>query len=154
MTLRQIVDLKAGDVISLDLPEAVIAQVDGVPLFECHYGQKNGQIGAEGRARIARPAMNVLSHGSGASDERRRAKTATTSPPDDWAAAMAEQETATARFRGRGGRLGRRPGRAGNRATRPPPRRPGAPPPRRRRRNIFPSPWPPTWASRPPTIWT
>lgn len=44
VTLRQIIDLKVGDVISLDLPEAVIAQVDGIPLFECHYGQKNGQL--------------------------------------------------------------------------------------------------------------
>jgi flagellar motor switch protein FliM len=31
-------------VISLEVPEAVIAQVDGVPLFQCHYGQKNGQL--------------------------------------------------------------------------------------------------------------
>ena len=43
VTLRQIMDLKVGDVVSLDLPEAVVAQVDGVPMFECHYGQKNGQ---------------------------------------------------------------------------------------------------------------
>jgi len=44
ITLRQILDLKAGDVISLDVPEAVVAEVDGVPLFECHYGQKDGQL--------------------------------------------------------------------------------------------------------------
>jgi len=44
VTLGQIVDLKVGDVISLDVPEAVVAQVDGVPLFKCHYGQKNGQL--------------------------------------------------------------------------------------------------------------
>jgi flagellar motor switch protein FliM len=44
ITLRQILDLKSGDVISLDLPEAVVAEVDGVPVFECHYGQKNGQL--------------------------------------------------------------------------------------------------------------
>ena len=44
VTLRQIMGLKQGDVISLDLPEAVVAQVDGIPLFECHYGQKNGQL--------------------------------------------------------------------------------------------------------------
>jgi len=44
VTLRQILDLKSGDVISLDVPEAVVAEVDGVPLFECHYGQKNGQL--------------------------------------------------------------------------------------------------------------
>jgi flagellar motor switch protein FliM len=44
VTLRQIVDLKVGDVISLDLPDAVVAQVDGVPLFRCHYGQRGGQL--------------------------------------------------------------------------------------------------------------
>ncbi len=44
VTFRQILDLKVGDVISLDLPEAVVAAVDGVPLFECKYGQKNGQL--------------------------------------------------------------------------------------------------------------
>ncbi len=59
ITLRQILDLKAGDVISLDLPEAVIAEVDGVPLFECRYGQKNGQLALkvdrilQGRERAA-----------------------------------------------------------------------------------------------------
>jgi flagellar motor switch protein FliM len=59
ITLRQILDLKTGDVISLDLPDAVIAEVDGVPLFECHYGQKNGQLALkvervlQGRERAA-----------------------------------------------------------------------------------------------------
>jgi flagellar motor switch protein FliM len=59
ITLRQIMGLKVGDVISLDLPDAVIAEVDGVPLFECHYGQKNGQLALkvervlQGRERAA-----------------------------------------------------------------------------------------------------
>lgn len=44
VTLRQIMNLKQGDVISLDLPDAVVAQVDGIPLFRCQYGQKNGQL--------------------------------------------------------------------------------------------------------------
>jgi flagellar motor switch protein FliM len=44
ITLRQIVNLKVGDVIPVDVPEVVIAQVDGVPLFKCRYGQKNGQL--------------------------------------------------------------------------------------------------------------
>ncbi len=44
VNLRQILDLKVGDVISLDVPEAVVAQVDGVPLLQCHYGQRNGQL--------------------------------------------------------------------------------------------------------------
>ena len=59
VSLRQIMDLKVGDVISLDVPEAVVARVDGIPLFRCHYGQKNGQLALkvlkvlEGDERIA-----------------------------------------------------------------------------------------------------
>ncbi|TCS73964.1 flagellar motor switch protein FliM [Sulfuritortus calidifontis] len=60
VTLGQILDLKVGDVISLDLPDAVVAAVDGVPLFECQYGQKNGQYALkvgrvlEGYERVSR----------------------------------------------------------------------------------------------------
>jgi len=43
VTLGQIVNMKAGDVISLDIPEAVIAEVDGIPVLECKYGILNGQ---------------------------------------------------------------------------------------------------------------
>ncbi len=43
ITLRQIMELQVGDVIALDIPETVIAQVDGVPLFECQYGQIDGR---------------------------------------------------------------------------------------------------------------
>lgn len=43
ITLGQIVNLKAGDVISLDIPEAIVAEVDGVPVIECKYGIVNGQ---------------------------------------------------------------------------------------------------------------
>ncbi|MCX7673164.1 MAG: flagellar motor switch protein FliM [Thiobacillaceae bacterium] len=42
LTLRQILDLRVGDVIALDIPETVIAQVDGVPMYECQYGQVRG----------------------------------------------------------------------------------------------------------------
>ncbi|WP_137939675.1 flagellar motor switch protein FliM [Chitinivorax sp. B] len=41
--LGEILDLKVGDVISLEIPEAIVAEVDGVPIFECKYGIKNGQ---------------------------------------------------------------------------------------------------------------
>lgn len=43
VTLGEILDLKVGDVISLEIPEAIVAEVDGVPVFECRYGIKNGQ---------------------------------------------------------------------------------------------------------------
>jgi flagellar motor switch protein FliM len=43
VTLGQIMNLQVGDVISLDIPEAVIAEVDNIPVFECKYGMLNGQ---------------------------------------------------------------------------------------------------------------
>jgi flagellar motor switch protein FliM len=42
-TLRQIMHMKKGDVVPIEIPEAVVAKVDGVPIFECKYGTSNGQ---------------------------------------------------------------------------------------------------------------
>ncbi len=43
MTFNQILKMKAGDVIALDIPESIVAAVDGVPVMDCHYGLFNGQ---------------------------------------------------------------------------------------------------------------
>ncbi len=43
VTLGQILNLQVGDIISLDIPEAIVAEVDGVPVLECRYGILNGQ---------------------------------------------------------------------------------------------------------------
>lgn len=43
VNLGQILNMKVGDVISLDIPEAIVAEVDGVPVLECNYGVLNGQ---------------------------------------------------------------------------------------------------------------
>lgn len=42
-TLGDILNMKAGDVIPIAIPEAVEATVDGVPVMECTYGRFNGQ---------------------------------------------------------------------------------------------------------------
>jgi flagellar motor switch protein FliM len=41
--LDQILNMKVGDVIPLDIPEFVTASVDGVPIMECRYGISNGR---------------------------------------------------------------------------------------------------------------
>ena len=41
--LRQLLDLRPGDVIAVDLPEVLVAEVDGVPVLEGGYGVVNGQ---------------------------------------------------------------------------------------------------------------
>jgi len=43
VTFNQILKMRAGDVIALDIPESITATVDGVPVMDCHYGLFNGQ---------------------------------------------------------------------------------------------------------------
>ena len=43
VNLGQILNMQVGDVISLDIPEAIVAEVDGLPVLECKYGVLNGQ---------------------------------------------------------------------------------------------------------------
>lgn len=42
-SIRELMSLKVGDVLPVEVPETVIAHVDGVPLMECGYGVFNGQ---------------------------------------------------------------------------------------------------------------
>jgi flagellar motor switch protein FliM len=42
-TVEQLLALKAGDFIALDLDPAIQAKVDGVPLFDCTYGTANNR---------------------------------------------------------------------------------------------------------------
>ena len=41
ISLRQILKLKPGDVIPVEVPERVIGRVNHIPLMECRYGQQN-----------------------------------------------------------------------------------------------------------------
>ena len=43
VTLQQVLNMKAGDIIGLDLKPTLTAEVDGVPIFDCRYGVLNGQ---------------------------------------------------------------------------------------------------------------
>ncbi|WP_075359347.1 flagellar motor switch protein FliM [Caballeronia sordidicola] len=42
-TFEQILNMRAGDVLPINVPEEVTAKVDGVPVMECGYGVFNGQ---------------------------------------------------------------------------------------------------------------
>ena len=54
VTVKQLMQLKVGDVIAVDVPPTINATVDGVPIFECSYGARNGQYAI----RIERPLRN------------------------------------------------------------------------------------------------
>ena len=42
-TVEQLLALKAGDFIELDMRQSVEAKVAGVPVLDCHYGISNGK---------------------------------------------------------------------------------------------------------------
>lgn len=41
--LADLMKLKAGDVISVNVPEKIRAEIEGVPILECRYGTSNGR---------------------------------------------------------------------------------------------------------------
>ncbi|MEW6413924.1 MAG: flagellar motor switch protein FliM [Pseudomonadota bacterium] len=43
VSLRDLVEMKVGDIIPIDIPKTIEAKVDGVPVMECSYGKFNGQ---------------------------------------------------------------------------------------------------------------
>jgi len=54
-SVRQLMSLKAGDFIGLDLPETVVAKVDKVPLFDCHFGVSSGRYAIKVREILTNP---------------------------------------------------------------------------------------------------
>jgi len=42
-TVEQLLAFKPGDFIELDLAQMIQAKVDGVPVFDCHYGTSNNR---------------------------------------------------------------------------------------------------------------
>jgi flagellar motor switch protein FliM len=41
-TVEQLLSFKPGDFVELDLEQVIQAKIDGVPVFDCHYGTSNG----------------------------------------------------------------------------------------------------------------
>jgi len=42
-SIGQLLKLKVGDVLPVDIPETVLARINGVPVMECSYGMSNGR---------------------------------------------------------------------------------------------------------------
>lgn len=54
-TLRQINNLKVGDILPLTVSETVEARVEGVPLMECRYGVQNGKYAIKAERFVTTP---------------------------------------------------------------------------------------------------
>ncbi|MDO9519536.1 MAG: flagellar motor switch protein FliM [Pseudohongiella sp.] len=44
ITLRDVVDLEAGDVIPIDMPDMVVLKANGIPMFNTRVGMSNGNL--------------------------------------------------------------------------------------------------------------
>ena len=89
-TVEQLLAFKPGDFIELDLDPAIQAKVDGVPVFDCHYGTSNGQY-----ALKIDHTVDQLERRAGWEKSMSADNAATPQPSEDamaaeWAAALAE----------------------------------------------------------------
>jgi len=59
-TVEQLLALKAGDFIELDIAQVIQAKVDGVPVFDCHYGTTNGRYAVKIDRLLTNPQQGWL----------------------------------------------------------------------------------------------
>ena len=64
-TVEQLLSLKVGDFIELDLQKAIQAKVVGVPVFDCHYGTSNGKYALKVNQLIANSHAGWLGESNG-----------------------------------------------------------------------------------------
>ena len=57
MKLRDMMGLKAGDIIPVDLPESLLVSVEGLPTFRATLGQSNENLALKITERIERPDL-------------------------------------------------------------------------------------------------
>lgn len=58
VTFDQILGMQVGDVIPLNIPETITAEVDGVPVMECRYGITNGQYALRVNTMLSQQSDN------------------------------------------------------------------------------------------------
>lgn len=55
VTLGDLMQLEVGDVIGIDVPETVVAEVDGIPVLDCSYGVNEGRYALKVRRFVNAP---------------------------------------------------------------------------------------------------
>jgi flagellar motor switch protein FliM len=59
LTFNQLLAMQVGDVISLDIPQPMVAEVDGVPVMECRCGVLNGQYALRVERMLPSPSQEA-----------------------------------------------------------------------------------------------
>lgn len=63
VTLGDILNMKTGDIIPLNIPEVISAKVDGTPVMECKYGVFNGQYALRVEKLISSSVQEIAAQG-------------------------------------------------------------------------------------------
>jgi len=63
VTLRDLMQLEVGDVIGLNMPETVVADVDGIPVLDCSYGVTDGRYALKVNRFVNAPAAVTAGRG-------------------------------------------------------------------------------------------
>jgi flagellar motor switch protein FliM len=64
-TVEQLLSFKPGDFIELDLDPMIQAKVDGVPVFDCHYGTSAGKYAIKIDRLLTSSSLSWLGDGNG-----------------------------------------------------------------------------------------
>ena len=59
-TVEQLLAFKPGDFIELDLEQVIKTKIDGVPVFDCHYGTSNGKYAIKVEKMLTAPDQGWL----------------------------------------------------------------------------------------------
>lgn len=59
MSLRDIVHLKAGDVLPIEMPETVAVRVEGVPVLRGKFGKAHGNLAIQILEQIQQPSVDI-----------------------------------------------------------------------------------------------
>ncbi|MEI6317652.1 MAG: flagellar motor switch protein FliM [Pseudomonadota bacterium] len=63
VTLRDLMQLEVGDVIGLDMPPSIVADIDGIPVLDCSYGVAEGRYALKVNRFVNEPVV-ALPEGS------------------------------------------------------------------------------------------
>ncbi|CAK0767100.1 flagellar motor switch protein FliM [Gammaproteobacteria bacterium] len=60
LSVEELLHLRAGDVIQINMPETVLVKAEGIPIFRAHYGSQKEKVALKVVEFIKRPTSHIL----------------------------------------------------------------------------------------------
>ncbi|PVZ66717.1 flagellar motor switch protein FliM [Pelagibaculum spongiae] len=62
LTLRELMEMKPGDVIPIEMPERILMRAEQIPTHYCNFGVSNGQMALKIKEQVPRPVQRSFSN--------------------------------------------------------------------------------------------